>query len=497
MARTDEFRRHLMKSALGFAAAQGLGIPAFAESGTRIRTEWQTFKKTPQYRSFLDAIAAMRTNTKASSPGSLQYWANVHLNYCPHGSPYFLSWHRGYLYYFEQQLRVASGDPTLNLPYWDYFSYSTMPAEFTDPSAGNPLYLSRTGSNVYNALTLSPFAPGVYNFQRGTTDAFEVRIETAPHNPVHDLIGGVMSTMQSPLDPIFFLHHANIDRLTHAWALPDGKRIPDSVNPYSSTNSSPYWAGKNTYATNLTLARYLTLIPTWLGYDYASVAVPTVLPPLAAAARASDVQPPVGLHLPSSERPPPRPHEPVPKRMVSPTRRSLGGAARLGFDDTSFSTLFDFNKQDALELGTLIARRRAGKQRENDRAPASAKLVLDGPALTKAGGLGGYFYALYVNMPPVLDSRAAHDRTFLGTLGAFQIASASHHGPARLEYDLAEVLVKQSGADFSVLSLSWVRVDGDNPPRGQTIQVPETRIELSYETEPAEPPRKGRAGFYA
>lgn len=497
MGPTDEFRRHLMKSALGFVATQGLGIPAFAESSMRIRTEWQVFKKTAQCRSFLNAIAAMRTNTEASSPGSLQYWANVHLNYCPHGSPYFLSWHRGYLYYFEQQLRVASGDPTLNLPYWDYFAYSTMPAEFTDPSVSNPLYRARTGSNVYNALTLSPFAPGVYNFQRGTTNAFEVSIETAPHNPVHDLIGGVMSTMQSPLDPIFFLHHANIDRLTHAWALPDGKGIPDSYNPYSSTNSSPYWAGNNTYATNLTLARYLTLIPTWLGYDYANDTVPIVLPPMAVTAQASGVHVPAGLHLPSPQRPPPRSHEPVLGRMVSPTRRSLGGAARLSFDDTSFSTLLNLNKQDAVELGALITRRRAGKPRGNDKVPASAKLVLDGPALTKAGGLGGYFYALYVNMPAIVDSRAAHDRSFLGTLGAFQIASASHHGPARLEYDLAELLVKQAGADFSDLSLSWVRVDGDNPPRGQTIQVPETRIELSYETEPVEPPRKGRPGFYA
>jgi tyrosinase len=500
MERADQFRRNFMKSVLGAAAAQGLGlgIPAFAQSGPRIRTEWQQFKKTAQYKSFLNAIAAMRKNNRASSPGSLQYWANVHMNYCPHGSPYFLSWHRGYLYYFEQQLRTASGDPTLNLPYWDYYSYSTMPAEFTDSSAGNPLYLSRTGSNVYNALTLWPFAPEVYNFQRGTTDAFEVRIETAPHNPVHDMIGGVMSTMQSPLDPIFFLHHANIDRLTHAWALPDGKGIPDSANPYSSTNSSPYWGGNNTYAPNLTMARYLTLIPTWLGYDYANDAVPTALPPMAVMAQASGFRLPAGLHLPSPERPPARPYERVSGRTVSRTRRSLGGAARLGFDETSFSTVLDFDKKDALELAALIARRRAGKPRDNDTLPASAKLVLDRPALTEAGSLGGYYYALYVNMPPVLDSNAAHDRTFLGTLGAFQIASASHHGPARLEYDLADLLIKQGDTDFPALSLSWVRVDGDNPPHGRTISVPEARVELSYEAEPVEPPRlKGRPGFYS
>lgn len=498
MERADQYRRNFIKGIVGVAAAEGFHIPAFAQSGPRIRMEWQLFKKTTQYKSFLNAIASMRKNTRSSSPGSLQYWANVHQNYCPHGSPYFLSWHRGYLYYFEQQLRVASGDPSLNLPYWDYYSYSRMPTEFTDSSAGNPLYLARTGTNVYNALTLWPFGPEVYNFQRGTTDAFEVRIETAPHNPVHDLIGGIMSTMQSPLDPIFFLHHANIDRLTHAWALPDGKGIPDSANPYSSTNSSPYWAGSNTYATNLTMARYLTLIPTWLGYDYASDTVPIVLPPMAVSAQASGFRLPAGLHLPSPQRPPFRAVERVPGRVVSATRRSLSGAAKLGFDETSFSVQLSLNKKDASELDMLIARRRAGKPRESQALPASAKLVIDNPTLTEAGRLGGYYYALYVNMPSVLDSNKAHDMSFLGTLGAFQIASASHHGPARLEFDIADLLVKQQFADPANIALSWVRVDGDAPPRGQTINVQEARVELSYEAEPVEPPRlKGRPGFYA
>jgi tyrosinase len=498
MERTDQYRRKFIQGILGAAAAHRLTLPAFAQSGPRIRMEWQQFKKTTQYKSFLNAIAAMRKNTDASSPGSLQYWANVHLYYCPHGRPYFVSWHRGYLCYFEQQLRIASGDPTLNLPYWDYYSYSTIPAEFTDSSTGNPLYVPRTGSNVYNALTLWPFAPDVYNFQRGTTNSFEVRIETAPHNPVHDLIGGIMSTMQSPLDPIFYLHHGNIDRLTHAWALPDGKGIPDSANPYSPTNSDPYWAGNNTYASNLTMARYLTLIPLWLGYDYANDNVPKALPPMAVTAQATGITLPAGLRLPSPQRPPLKSFDRTPGRTVSATRRSLGGVTRLDFNETSFTTKLSFSKKDASELDMLVARRRAGKPREDQRTAAAAKLVIDVPALTDAGRFGGYFYALYVNMPPVLDSHAAHDRSFLGTLGAFQIASASHHGPARLEFDLAELLAKQDLADLSEISLSCVRVDGDSPPRGQVIDVREARIELSYETEPVAAPRlKGRPGFYS
>src|SRR4051812_47429493 len=107
-------------------------------------------------------------NTDASKPASRQYWVNVHRNYCPHSEPYFLAWHRGYMYCIEQQLRTISGQNGLTLPYWDYYTYPVIPSEFTDSASDNPLYVSRVNSNVYQALDLSPFASTVVNMQRGT-----------------------------------------------------------------------------------------------------------------------------------------------------------------------------------------------------------------------------------------------------------------------------------------------------------------------------------------
>jgi tyrosinase len=38
------------------------------------------------------------------------------------------------------------------------------------------------------------------------------------HNHVHDWVGGVMSDpMRSPVDPVFWLHHAEVDRLWAIW----------------------------------------------------------------------------------------------------------------------------------------------------------------------------------------------------------------------------------------------------------------------------------------
>ncbi|MCO4879158.1 tyrosinase family protein [Paraburkholderia caribensis] len=220
----------------------------------------------------------MQANTNAADPNSWQYWTNVHANYCPHKQPYFLAWHRGYLYYLERQIRLVSGDVGFTLPYWDWFTNPHVPAEFTDQASGNPLYCPRLNTNVYSALDLSPWASSTVNFQRGTVNSFEEKFETAPHNPVHNIIGNAMATMQSPRDPIFYLHHANVDRLWHAWALPDGRTMP--------VPSDPYWAGTFTYASGLTILKEQTYSArTRLGYDYDRASRPTTMPPQAQVGR--------------------------------------------------------------------------------------------------------------------------------------------------------------------------------------------------------------------
>ena len=37
------------------------------------------------------------------------------------------------------------------------------------------------------------------------------------HNRVHQWVGGSMGPGTSPNDPVFFLHHCNIDRLWEVW----------------------------------------------------------------------------------------------------------------------------------------------------------------------------------------------------------------------------------------------------------------------------------------
>jgi tyrosinase len=186
------------------------------------------------------------------------YWAQ-----CQHGSWFFLPWHRGYLRAFEDTVRaavVAEGGPAdWALPYWNYFKsgQNELPRAFAsatwpDGQDDNPLFveqrygpdalgpvfvdLAQVDLNAMSEPAFTGVATGGSTGFGGVSTGFEHSgtphgaLEDQPHDPVHGLVGGVgededgtirfglMSTPDSAgLDPIFWLHHANIDRLWEVW----------------------------------------------------------------------------------------------------------------------------------------------------------------------------------------------------------------------------------------------------------------------------------------
>ena len=465
---------------LSVSAIASLSIPrlGFAQATPRIRLEWQEFKTTPQYASFIDAVGKMKANTQQGSPSSWAYWTNVHVNTCPHDVAYFLAWHRGYLYYLEQQLRIVSGDSTLNLPYWNYYQYPTIPAEFTDPTQGNPLYMPRAGTSVYNALTLAPFADNVWNFQRGTLNAFEPKLESGPHNPVHNLIGGEMANMTSPRDPIFYLHHANIDRLWHAWALPDGKGIPGTSNPYNALTSNPYWAGSFTYAPGLTMQRCKTYYPPWLNFDYSDNAKPTSLP-MAARAQSDDRNMLVQAQaVPMLTRPAAGNFAATSAQVVTPTRRALGGVVGVVLTEMPVSAHLPLTGSSLQSLQDALAAAVSPPARIPPGTFQSVVVVLDKLQLLGDGAKGGYFYNVYINLPYVTDADRAR-KYLLGTVGPFEVAGASRQNPAKLEFQATEVMSRFSTFELQNVTVSLVRISGDKSPRGGVLKLGEVRIEIS------------------
>jgi tyrosinase len=68
---------------------------------------------------FRDVITEMHKYDKYfQDERGFNYWARIHANSCQHGWEEFLTWHRLYLYHFEQQMQDV--DPSVTLPYWDW-----------------------------------------------------------------------------------------------------------------------------------------------------------------------------------------------------------------------------------------------------------------------------------------------------------------------------------------------------------------------------------------
>lgn len=467
-------RRNFMQQSAMLLGASTIAPAVWGQTTLMIRPEWQAFRTTPHYDAFIRAVKSMKANTNSGDPKSWTYWTNIHLRQCPHSVPYFMAWHRGYLYYFERQLRAVSGDTKLVLPYWDYYANPTMPAEFTNPNGANPLYVQRVNTNVRQALTMAPFSSTLINFPRGMSNAFEPSFEDAPHNPIHDIIGNWMADMQSPTDPIFWLHHANVDRLWVAWVSAGGGRKMPAL-------TQSYWSGYHTYTSSLRMPRSSTYgTRTTLAYSYQNETFPSRLP-LAqlpspnvhrVQATPEDLQrglPPVGTFRLS------------PPRETGAQTFALAGSLDVGLDERSISVQLPVSSEHTQTLARIATGNAAA-------LPGSAKLyrsvylVLDDVEVTEAGKGGGYYYQVYLNIPVANDVRSRPRAILLGTLGAFKISGAAHHGgPVQLRYRIGRAAFARATLEVGMMSVSFVRVSGDRSPQGGVIGVGEVRLEASTE----------------
>ena len=191
-----------------------------------------------QLASLKRGVAAMMARP-VDDPTSWQFQANIHgtdgpvssplWNRCQHGTPLFFAWHRGYLYFFERILRKASGDDTLTLPYWDWSASPAVPVAYRDPADdSNPLFHDRDRND--GALIPPQYVVDDLDTALAQVDFgwFSPSLEGSPHGTVHTTVGGDMASVPtSARDPLFWLHHCNIDRTWNRWQnLADGRRNP-------------------------------------------------------------------------------------------------------------------------------------------------------------------------------------------------------------------------------------------------------------------------------
>jgi len=174
-----------------------------------------------------------------------------------HGGPAFLAWHRPYILRYERELQAI--DPSVALHYWrfDQAAPTIFATNFMGgpPSGGQATF---DATNPLAAWTIEGFTgiprnPGYAPGQSPT--AFGISTETAtlamggagniysafrnmegnPHGFIHGLTGGggwIGSVPTAARDPLFFMLHANVDRLWAKWQWLYGRDDETSTASY-------------------------------------------------------------------------------------------------------------------------------------------------------------------------------------------------------------------------------------------------------------------------
>ncbi|KAF2646810.1 Di-copper centre-containing protein [Massarina eburnea CBS 473.64] len=229
----------------------------------------------------------------------------VHSSQTPsiHWVGHFILWHRYFVATYEKALRTECGY-TGGQPYWDW-SLDAQPANLSstkaystaifDPTTGfggngdymqpsveqNPLNI--TGNTGGGCVKTGPFIPSAFTVNYPTPDclrrdfipwiinsfadpklvanvlaqkdytSFARAIENVPsfdqpniHGSGHFGIGGVLGTIgsaaESPGDPLFYLHHANLDRILWTWQQKD---LQTRLNQVGGPITPFDYSGKN------------------------------------------------------------------------------------------------------------------------------------------------------------------------------------------------------------------------------------------------------------
>ncbi|CAK3961185.1 Di-copper centre-containing [Lecanosticta acicola] len=212
-------------------------------------------------------------------------WTHYQVGFIAHDAACFLSWHRWFIALFESSLRTDCGYSG-PMPYWDWtldwehpelasifddkfglggngdkmhtstadgawcvesgpFAGAQIPFDYS-AVAGEEVFLNAQGQNTSfclsrkfalgNSFDASQLAPQHVSWvlsQRGYVK-FLMELEEGPHNTIPFGINGTFLTLYAPEDPIFFLHHMQLDRLWWSWQ----KSRPENARAYNGPSTS-------------------------------------------------------------------------------------------------------------------------------------------------------------------------------------------------------------------------------------------------------------------
>ncbi|TID18549.1 Guanine nucleotide-binding protein alpha-2 subunit [Venturia nashicola] len=251
------------------------------------RLEWRQFNSS-QKAAYISAVKCLMQQPSYFHENTSFYddfiFAHSQVGHVAHYAAAFLPWHRMYVHVYEKALRTHCGYEG-TWPYWDWTldSKDLFASPVWDPIHGfggngnrNKLDAVVDGlcvtegpfanvirawkgqrDNYDHAVTFYPhcmtrdFAfrtkskedvewlhslimPEYVNaiLKRPSYDLFFESFENGAHNSIPQLIRGDWLTFTAPNDPLFFLHHTQVDRLWWLWQMQDpGTRLKQFHGP--------------------------------------------------------------------------------------------------------------------------------------------------------------------------------------------------------------------------------------------------------------------------
>jgi tyrosinase len=458
--------------------------------------------------SFATAIKAMLA-LPPSNPHNWYRLAMIHVLDCPHGSWWFLPWHRGYLAMFESLVRKYSGDQDFAMPYWDWTALPQLPVSMFDgvltPTAPEFLenrqaFVDGFGPHVIgwfdaldagrkasllerfgidqgaqivnmvagslpnsrdNARDLTVAAPGLdlntqeevkidklklaikpdspleYSFPEfASSDSathhepgIKGPLETGPHDNVHGAIGGAMGRFMSPVDPIFCMHHGNLDRIWEVWTRRQQALNNPPLPALTTWQNEPFlfFVDVDGKVQDKKTSDFATLVN---GVSYE-------------AGSAEDLASPV--------------------QIVAPVVQSLSFEVA-GLVPTNFRTFRELGAKITLPTDSLLAAREPFESRTDSQMRVAGNLAAEVTVIAPSDPENTRVM-VFVNCPYLSRHTPASDPHYVGTIAFFGVGHSHHHSKDKaLTYvlPLANAIKRIASTEFPIvkqLKLQFMAID--------------------------------------
>jgi tyrosinase len=394
--------------------------------------------------------------------------------------PLFFLWHRAYVAAMERLMQDAVGDPSFRLPYWNWSADPALPevfrSEFLDPghTVKNSLYKANRNDGVNSGSPIGLQA--TTDFANSSFQEFQSDLNFSEHGSVHMLVGtqtNMGSQVYAAKDPIFYLHHANIDRLLMAWRKSDltNHTVPATFAGWPSNYKFPVPPGttgnvpppvKTPTAAELSLGGLEAM-----GYTYDNMDLPTIGAPAVPAApqhlrasAAAGTGNARGIKMFS---------------IVKPAAKSL----EVGAGGTVELSVRSNDRQRITALADV---------KSSEKPTEGLTLVFDKITI-KEPPPGLVSYRVFVDLPKEGAGSEAFKDHFVGTLSLFSLQGATDHGPATVKLRLGpakggpalkKALSKGEGASSKVsVSLVAVLAPGATAPKESVLSIGEIRLETT------------------